>query len=141
MTLSRRKLAAILPALFAASNRAAAAEVLLSMAINGEDLPVRESPASRQRRFLDGLTHDNFPIEIHETQLPPRGAPHPPHRHPHEELAIVREGSLEVSLEGQEMKIVRAGGLVYAASNQMHGWKNAGDTPASYLVIALGRKG
>ena len=68
-------------------------------------------------------------------------APHPPHRHAHEELAIVREGALEVSLEGQEMKIVSAGGLVYAASNQMHGWKNAGDTRASYFVIALGRKG
>ena len=128
MTLSRRNLAAILPALFAASNQA-------------EDLPVRVSAASRQRRFLDGLTHDNFPIEIHETQLPPHGAPHPPHRHAHEELAIVREGALEVSLEGQEMKIVSAGGLVYAASNQMHGWKNAGDTRASYFVIALGRKG
>jgi uncharacterized cupin superfamily protein len=111
------------------------------MAINGEDLPVRQSSASRQRRFLDGLTHDNIPIEIHETQLPPHGAPHPPHKHVHEELVVVHQGSIEVSLEGQEPKIVSAGGLVYAASNQMHGWKNAGDTPASYLVIAVGRKG
>jgi uncharacterized cupin superfamily protein len=141
MTLSRRNLAAILPALLAGANRAAAAEVLPSMAINGEDLPVRQSSASRQRRFLDGLTHDNIPIEIHETQLPPHGAPHPPHKHVHEELVVVHQGSIEVSLEGQEPKIVSAGGLVYAASNQMHGWKNAGDTPASYLVIAVGRKG
>ena len=141
MTLSRRNLAAILPALLAGANRADAAEVLPSMAINGADLPVRESAASRQRRFLDGLTHGDFPIEIHETQLPPHGAPHPPHRHVHEELAIIREGSLEVSLEGQETKIVSAGGLVYAASNRMHGWKNAGDTRASYFVIALGPKG
>jgi len=140
MTMSRRKLTALLPALLAGANHADAAEVLPSMAINGADLALRQSKTSRQRRFLNGLTHDNIPIEIHETTLPARGAPHPPHKHVHEELALIREGSLEVFLEGQKKKIVSAGGLVYAASNQMHGWKNAGDTPASYWVIAIGRK-
>jgi hypothetical protein len=29
--------------------------------------------------------------------------------------------------------------VVYAASNELHGWKNAGTTQARYFVIALGR--
>jgi len=134
-------MAAMLPAVLAGSGDAEAAELLPSLAINRADLPVRKTKTARQRRFLDGLTHDNIPIEIHETQLPARGAPHPPHKHVHEELVVVHQGSIEVSLEGQETKVVGVGGLVYAASNQMHGWKNAGDTPATYTVIAIGRKG
>lgn len=136
--ISRRTLAVALPAMLAAADSAQAAELLPSLMMNPEDAEARQSAASRQRRFFDGLTHENFRVEVHETTLPPHGAPHAAHRHVHEELVIIREGSLEVEMEGEPTKVVQAGGLIFAASNRMHGWKNAGATPASYFVIAIG---
>jgi quercetin dioxygenase-like cupin family protein len=35
--------------------------------------------------------------------------------------------------------IVGPGSVIYAASNELHGWKNVGTTKAQYFVIAMGR--
>jgi quercetin dioxygenase-like cupin family protein len=51
---------------------------------------------------------------------------------------MIREGTLEITIEGK-VTIAGPGSVVYAASNDMHGWKNVGTTPAHYFVIALGR--
>ena len=136
--ISRRTLAALLPAAMAGAAPAKAAELLPSIIMNPDEAAARQSETTRQRRFFDGLTHERFRVEVHETILAPGVAPHAAHRHVHEELVIVREGALEVEMEGEAMKVVRAGGLIFAASNRMHGWKNAGDTPASYFVVAIG---
>jgi quercetin dioxygenase-like cupin family protein len=49
----------------------------------------------------------------------------------------VREGQLDVTISGQTTRI-GAGSAVFVASNEIHGWKNAGGTPARYFVFALG---
>ena len=51
---------------------------------------------------------------------------------------MLREGTLEITIEGK-VSVVGSGSVVYAASNEMHGWKNVGTTHANYFVIALGR--
>jgi quercetin dioxygenase-like cupin family protein len=90
------------------------------------------------RAVFDGVTHSGFHVDLHETVLAPGMAPHAPHRHEHEEMIMIREGTLEITIEGK-VTVVGPGSVVYAASNDMHGWKNAGTTPAHYFVIALGR--
>ncbi len=140
MSVSRRQMAAAIPALLAATGRSSAAERLPAMAINRDELPTRQSKKAFQKRFFDGLTHEDIPVEVHETELPPGEMPHPAHRHAHEELTVVEQGVLEVYLEGQEPKRVSAGAVVYAASNQMHGWKSVGDVSARYVVIAIGHR-
>jgi quercetin dioxygenase-like cupin family protein len=136
--ISRRTLTAVLPAMLAAAGRANAAELLPSLLMNPGDATQRQSETTSQRRFFDGLTHENFRVEVHETTLVPGAAPHAAHRHVHEELIIIREGSLEVEMEGEARNVVHAGGLIFAASNRMHGWKNAGQSAASYFVVAIG---
>ncbi len=141
MKVSRRQLAAAVPALLAGATPAAAAERLPGLTINRDDLPTRQSNKAKQKRFFDGLTHESIQVEAHETELPPGEMPHAAHRHAHEEMAVIQQGVLEVRLEGQEPKRVSAGGVVFVASNLMHGWTSVGDVNARYLVIAIGDRG
>jgi quercetin dioxygenase-like cupin family protein len=60
--------------------------------------------------------------------------PHPPHKHPDEELIIIKEGVIEATVNGQT-KRVGPGSALFMASNQLHGVRNAGQTEAAYHVI------
>ena len=138
MTSTRRDLALL--ALIAAKSAPAATErkTLPSATYKFEDLPVKQNGENRGREVFDGLTHTGFQMDIHETELGPGLAPHAPHRHVHEEILMVREGTLEVTIEGKVTK-APPGSVVYVASNDFHGWKNAGSTRAHYFVMAVGR--
>ena len=89
------------------------------------------------RQILKGDTHSGYQIDLHESELPAGRAPHPPHHHVHEEMLIVREGELEVMVAGKTTHL-GPGSVAYIASNQEHGWRNAGTTTATYFVLALG---
>jgi quercetin dioxygenase-like cupin family protein len=102
-----------------------------------EDLtPGRNGPMT-SRQILTGLTHSGFKVDLHETELAAGEAPHAPHQHIHEEMVLVREGQLEVTIAGRATRI-GAGSVAFVASNEMHGWRNTGSAPARYFVFALG---
>ena len=52
----------------------------------------------------------------------------------HEEMVIVKEGTLKAHVNGKEI-VVPAGGILFFASLQPHAVTNIGDTPATYFVI------
>lgn len=80
------------------------------------------------------LTLDGY--SCHITTLNPGKEPHPPHRHPEEELLVIKEGTLEVMQNGITSQ-VRAGGMVFCASNELHGWRNSSPAPVTYYVIKV----
>lgn len=127
----------LLPAL-AASGVSAQDKVLSSKLYAFEDLPVKQNGKNRQRAVLDGLTHKGCRIEVHHTELAPGEAPHPPHHHDREEMVIIREGTLEVTISGNSRKL-GPGSIVFVGSGEEHGWRNVGTTQAHYVVMALGR--
>lgn len=137
MTCSRRKLCLWLPALAASAGLAAEKPALASNAYRFEDLPVNTSGENRFRAILEGVTHAGCRLEAHETELAPGGMPHPAHRHPQEEMFLVREGTLEVTIAGHSTRL-GPGGVAFIASNEEHGIRNAGATHAQYFVLALG---
>ncbi len=73
-------------------------------------------------------------LEIHVSTLQPGKSPHAPHRHPHEELLIVKDGTLETFQDGATRR-VGAGGIIFQASNELHNVTNVGTSPATYFVI------
>lgn len=73
-------------------------------------------------------------LEIHVSTLKPGMMSHPPHKHPNEELIIVRQGTVETLSNGEWIR-VGPGSIVFNASNQLHGFKNVGTEPAIYHVI------
>ncbi|HLK65412.1 MAG TPA: cupin domain-containing protein [Bryobacteraceae bacterium] len=137
MNPSRRDLAVILPALAAAA-QAQESKLLPSKAFPYESLPVKVNGENKSRAVLNGETHSGYAIELHMTELGPGQAPHPPHRHVHEELMMLQRGTLEATIKGESMRLP-AGSVVYMASNDEHGWRNPGPEPAQYFVIAFGK--
>jgi quercetin dioxygenase-like cupin family protein len=157
--LTRRDLFAALSAFAAVGTAALAAGVPVAQAKSGESkvgaktdpvlsrsqtfsfdtLPVTKLPnGGKMRRVISGVLLTGEFIEVHETTLPPGQMPHPPHRHRNSELLFIREGQLEFLNDGKP-EPVGPGGVVFAASNVMHGLKNVGTTPANYFVIAISR--
>lgn len=136
MDCSRREIALLLPALAAAQEKKV--PTLSSKAFIYEDLPVKENGANKGRAVLNGVTHGGFPVELHMTELGPGQVPHAPHKHAHEEIVMLRRGSLDVTIEGKTTRLT-AGSVACVASGEMHGWRNPGAEPAEYFVIALGK--
>ena len=87
-----------------------------------------------RRQFFQAPTATLDELECHVTTLNPGEIPHSPHKHPDEELIIVKEGTLEATVNGQT-KRVGPGSVLFMASNQEHGVRNVGQTTAAYHVI------
>jgi quercetin dioxygenase-like cupin family protein len=73
-------------------------------------------------------------LEIHISTLKPGQSPHAPHKHEHEELLIVKEGTLETFQNGVTRR-AGAGAIIFQASNELHNVTNVGTSPATYYVI------
>jgi len=137
MEFSRRDLSFLIGALTAAK-AGGQSRALASQTHRYEELPVKVNGPNKGRAILEGETHTGEAVELHETELAPGQAPHPPHHHEHEEMLLLREGAMEVTIAGRTAKL-DPGSVAYVASNEEHGWRNVGTTRARYWVLALGR--
>jgi mannose-6-phosphate isomerase-like protein (cupin superfamily) len=149
MLIDRRNLMSILPAALAqgalvpaltessAAQSAPASNVLPSQVYSFESLPVKTSTGATTRAILKGKLATGESIEVHETTLPPGGAPHPAHHHEHTEMWLIREGTVEITIEGKAQR-VGPGGLAFVRSNEEHGITNPSDKPTTYFVVAVG---
>jgi mannose-6-phosphate isomerase-like protein (cupin superfamily) len=137
MLLTRREITMLMPALAAAAQTPAKTEVGGSQTFRNEDITPSRSGPLTSRQMLRTRTHGGYRVDIHESEIPPGEAPHPPHQHVHEELMLIREGTMDVTIAGATTRL-GPGSCAYVASNQMHGWRNAGAGTARYFVLALG---
>ena len=134
---TRRDLARLLPALAATAAAEAGTAVLASTTYPFDALPVHTNGPNATRPVFDGGTHTGFHLEAHFTELAPGQAPHPPHHHPQEEMIVVHQGTMEVTIDGKSARL-GPGSSAFVASNEEHGWRNVGTTRALYLVMAFG---
>jgi quercetin dioxygenase-like cupin family protein len=86
------------------------------------------------RRVVQAPTATLDELEMHITTLNPGESPHAPHKHPDEELVIIKEGTVESLVNGQ-LKRVGPGSVIFQAADQLHSIKNVGTVPATYHVI------
>jgi len=142
MAVTRRELCSILPAVLIPA-------ILPTEAIAEQDkpmpsamfpfdkLPIRTPNNAQIREVLKGKLATGESLEVHETTLPPGGAPHAAHHHVHSEMWLIREGIVELTVNGTSYHL-GPGSVGFVHSNDEHGIKNVGTTSATYFVVAVG---
>lgn len=125
------------------ADQAAKPAALASGVYAWQSLPVEKTATGERRQVFDSATATVDRLETHITTVSAGTALHAAHRHPDEELVFVRAGVLEATINGVAQK-APAGSVIFFASNDLHGVRNAGDTQASYFVLrwtAPGKEG
>jgi mannose-6-phosphate isomerase-like protein (cupin superfamily) len=89
------------------------------------------------RPVLKGKLATAESLEVHETTLPPGAVPHAPHHHVHSEMWLIRECTVQLTINGTS-HVIGPGSVGFVHSNDEHGIKNVGTTPATYFVVAVG---
>jgi XRE family transcriptional regulator, regulator of sulfur utilization len=108
--------------------------VMHSCFFNWADLKAVPTKQGERRAVFDAPTPTLANFECHITTLNPGESPHPPHHHADEELLVIKEGTVEAMQNGVT-NIVSAGGIIFQASNELHGLRNVGTNQAVYFVF------
>jgi len=135
--MNRRELFAALAATAVAGNAPAFADpapVMRSKVFDWNSLTDKPTATGSVRAVCSSPTATLENLEIHISTLKPGLMSHPPHKHPNEELIIVRQGTVETLSNGEWIR-VGPGSVIFNGSNQLHGFRNAGAEPAIYHVV------
>lgn len=135
--LTRRELAVALMAVACACGGFIVADqlpMLGSKIFEWNSVEAKPTDVGSVRSFFRAHTATLEQLEVHVTSLNAGKSPHPPHRHPNEEMIIVQKGTVEALVNGA-WKSAGPGSVIFFASNQLHGLRNAGSEPAVYHVI------
>jgi XRE family transcriptional regulator, regulator of sulfur utilization len=108
--------------------------LMRSRVFDWKSLPVEQRKTGERRQVFDAPTATLDRFESHVTTLNPGEVPHAAHKHVEEEVMIVKEGTLEAIQNGVTNR-VEAGGIIFCASNEMHGLRNIGTTRTTYYVL------
>jgi mannose-6-phosphate isomerase-like protein (cupin superfamily) len=140
--MDRREFATLLPALLAGISEANANAVILPTVQSGSFQPGPPKPSSVPKRASRSYTKGmlkagNIQLEVHETTQEV-GAPHEPEEtHLHSEVWLVREGSIDLTINGKVHRL-NAGDMGICVAGDKHYLQNSGNTPATYFVVTLG---
>ncbi len=108
-------------------------EVMGSTSVSWEEIEAMPKKG-RAWQVFQAPTATLDELELHVTTLEVGGTPHPAHKHPDEEIVIIKQGTVEATANGQTKRL-GPGSILFQAANQMHSLRNVGDVPAVYHVI------
>jgi quercetin dioxygenase-like cupin family protein len=109
---------------------------LTSTFVDWDSLKFKSTPVGLYCAVFDQPTSTLEKIELHVTTLFPGKSPHSPHHHPWEEIFLIKEGQLEVSINGRK-QTAGPGAMAFIASHDVHNVTNTGDKPATYYVMTF----
>ena len=107
---------------------------LRSTVIDWNTLAPTETRNGQRRDVLDAATGTLDRLHAHVTTLNPGENTGPLHRHPQEEMVIIKDGTVEVNIDGRK-QVAGPGSIVFFAVNENENMTNVGRTPATYLVL------
>jgi len=98
--------------------------------------PEGAAPGAKAYVHFNGPTKQLAALASGFVTLEPGAQPHPPHRHPEEEIMIVGEGTGEFSVNGVATQ-VKTGDMVFAEANVLHGVRNTGKTQMTFYFVKM----
>ena len=102
-----------------------------------DDLVAEKRPQGEARQILEGTTPHFKLCKVHASTLLPKGRMRPEaYRQENEELIIVKEGELTVTIEGKT-KVLKPGGIALIMSGDMRENINMSDKNTTYYVFQL----
>jgi mannose-6-phosphate isomerase-like protein (cupin superfamily) len=107
---------------------------LASAVYDWEKLPVIPTPKGVRRDIFDGATATLDKVHCHVTTLNPGENSGEPRLHLQEEIIIVKEGTVEMHIDGKD-QVAGPGSVFFLASRATTRLRNAGPTPCTYMVI------
>jgi len=150
--MNRRRFAAMIPALAAGwpalaepnglaqtspSSASAAAGNPIETGVYPGFTPPAEFTGRKGHSFFHGMLPTDIGCEAHVSYLAPGAQHEPEEKHQHSEIWMVREGKVELMLNGTS-HLLGPGDVGIAVAGTMHWVRNAGDTVASYFVLEVG---
>lgn len=109
---------------------------LRSTLVAWDSLNMNETPVGLHGAVFDAPTATLEKLELHVTTLRPGKAVHSPHHHAWEEIFLIKEGRVEISINGEKRR-AGPGALIFIAPNDVHNLTNVGDSAATYYVITF----
>lgn len=109
---------------------------LVSAVFDWEKLATKLTPTGACREIVNSPTTTLANLEAHVTTLNPGEMPHAAHRHPDEEIVILKVGLVEATINGVAAR-GGPGSVFFFGSNDEHGMKNVGPAAATYHVIRI----
>jgi mannose-6-phosphate isomerase-like protein (cupin superfamily) len=91
-------------------------------------------PNGERRQVFDTTTPTVDNLHCHITSLAPGKSSGEPVRHVRDEVLIVKQGDVEVHIDGRT-QTAGAGSVLYFASGAVTRLRNAGSVPVTYYVI------
>jgi quercetin dioxygenase-like cupin family protein len=105
-----------------------------SMVIDPMKLAPKPTKTGERRDVFDAPTVTLDKFHCHITKLNPGENTGPLHRHPQEELVIIKEGTVEVNIDGK-LTTATAGAMIFFSANENENMRNVGTVPAVYYVL------
>ena len=142
MSMTRREICFLLPGFLpvaAELQTFAQDKSMASGAFSFDKAPLHVANNNAQvRMMLRGKLATGEGIEVHQTTLPPGGAPTATtHHHPHSEMWLIREGTIELTVNDKKYRL-DPGSVGFVRSNEEHGIRNISTMAAVYFVVAVG---
>lgn len=111
-----------------------AGEPIKSDVYSWKNLSPEKKETSERRQILEGVSAAFSNLEIHATTIKPGQAAHPSHKHAEEEMLIVKEGLVKVTIENKS-QVLGPGSVAISMPGDEHGAVNAGTTDATYYIL------
>ncbi|OQP38841.1 hypothetical protein A4H97_19200 [Niastella yeongjuensis] len=99
-----------------------------------ENWSVQQNEKGERREVFERFTAAFQKMELHVTTLNSGLLSHSPHKHPQEEIILVRKGT-GIVLLGDATQPVNEGDLIFFASNSLHSLKNSGSEALEYFAL------
>ena len=105
-----------------------------SMVVHWDKIELKPVKTGARATVFEAPTPTLDKFHCHVSTLNPGENTGAPHRHPQEELVVIKTGKLEVNIDGR-IETAETGSMIFYAANELENMRNPGNVPATYYVF------